>query len=419
MYTTDNMPFDDSYYNKTINRYARKGKNDKGIPYEYPLPIGVVLHETASPNPDNAKGTLNYNLTDPPGSSYDFLIARDEKDGYATIFRYVNPKTHISYHAGVNSSALGFTGWNVNVNLLGIEVDGRNNGEPATSAQIRSLKLLAQWLYKEIGIIISSDVYLAHSFVAPRDKRNNIYKSDPRGYNSRVIDEAGLLFMHKPRITFRVFQEALAKKQSPILPEAEAIYNAFINAGIDPAIGLAFAYHEHKFGLFGIINELDLRNWGAVRTHHAYKGEIVSTSKGTFAKYPSWLTSVHDWIARIKGRYISAGLYTVERAIPVYAPTSDGNNPKAYINAVYKLLASWNTQADFGHIPLSKEAMYEVPNSIATYWSNSGREWLPDRYTLGYIKSSEKVGETAIYFFERGRLRLNADGSIDSMLLNE
>ncbi len=420
MYTLENMPFDDIYYGKTPNKYPRKGTDNAGKPYEYPPPEGAVLHETASPNPANPHGTLKFNLNNPPGTSYDYLIARDTlPGGYATIYRYVNPVTHISYHAGVNSAAMGHTGFNVKANLVGIELDGRNNGESVLPAQIKSLQLLAQWLYKHLGIVISSHNYIPHSVVAPRDPRGGIYKTDPRGYTRAVIDKAGLTFEHSPRITFSQFNAVIAANHPPMLTESNAIYKAFINAGIDPGVGLAFAYHEHRLNNTGVVPRYNLKNWGAVRSPWAIKTPIVSTASGPFAQYTSWLESVIDWIARIKGRYIGKGLFTVELALPVYAPTSDGNSPKNYIAAIYKYIDAWDNTPDSGQIPTGPDSYHEVPQPIKRYWDLSGGVWLADRFALGYLVGVEGRGADTIYTFERGRIRLNSNGSIDSMLANE
>jgi hypothetical protein len=213
---------------------------------------------------------------------------------------------------------------------------------------------------------------------------------------------------------------ALTAISSPIVPEGEAIYRVFVESGIDPGVALAFAYHEHKLGTAGLIPKHDLKNWGAVRTPWAIKTEIVSTSSGTFARYGSWLESAIDWVARIKGRYIARGLFTVELALPVYAPSFDSNNPNAYTRAVYRYIDEWDNEPELGQIPTGDAStMLEVPAPIARYWEASGREWQGDKYALGFIKSIETRADGNVYIFQRGRLRLNTNGNIDAMLLDE
>lgn len=53
-------------------------------------------------------------------------------------------------------------------------------------------------------------------------------------------------------------------------------------------------------------------------------------------------TRLRDWCERINERYINQrGLDTVDKAIPVYAPASDGNNERTYIDHVNRLVADW------------------------------------------------------------------------------
>ncbi|GIV95478.1 MAG: hypothetical protein KatS3mg057_0135 [Herpetosiphonaceae bacterium] len=40
-------------------------------------------------------------------------------------------------------------------------------------------------------------------------------------------------------------------------------------------------------------------------------------------------------------RYVARGLDTVEKAIPIYAPSWDGNVPARYIWAIKQLISTW------------------------------------------------------------------------------
>ena len=96
---------------------------------------------------------------------------------------------------------------------------------------------------------------------------------------------------------------------------------------IDPAIGLAMFGHESGYGLHGVATKT--RNWGNLRkslgrAHHVADG---------WAWYTTWADGAADW-ALLMRAYVGRGLTTVARAIPVYAPSSDGNAPTAYIDAV-------------------------------------------------------------------------------------
>ena len=68
----------------------------------------------------------------------------------------------------------------------------------------------------------------------------------------------------------------------------------------------------------------------------------IGTHPQRFAIYATWQDSLRDWCERINERYIrERGLDTVEKAIPVYAPASDGNLPQSYIDFVTEHVADW------------------------------------------------------------------------------
>jgi hypothetical protein len=162
------LSFNDQYYNKSANQEWRsQPMNDF---------VGVIWHETASPNPDNPHGTLSYNLEFKIRSSYNYLVARD-----GTIFRYIDEVTRIAYHAGVNSfvaiDGTIYRGSTFNVHFIGVEIDGANDGTPITEEQRDAIVQLMIFFSNERGIPIDPKFHLGHKDVAPG------YKSDPRGYN--------------------------------------------------------------------------------------------------------------------------------------------------------------------------------------------------------------------------------------------
>lgn len=59
---------------------------------------------------------------------------------------------------------------------------------------------------------------------------------------------------------------------------------------------------------------------------------------------------------------------------------------------------------------------YPVDLALKAYWERSGGIWQRDRYALGYALSPLING---IQRFERGRLRLKSDGTIEGLLLSE
>lgn len=144
---------------------------------------------------------------------------------------------------------------------------------------------------------------------------------------------AGLTFLHTPRISRERFRAVLA--HSPALPEADACYDICVSTGLDPAVALAFFRHESSYGTQG--RAIATRNWGNIRRSQGRAKAVVNG----FAMYASWADSLADWCELIKARYVGHGLTTVEAAIPVYAPSSDGNAPARYIAAVRAAVAAW------------------------------------------------------------------------------
>lgn len=120
----------DEWYNLTAN------KSEGRPPW-----LGVIVHETDSPDPDNPAGTLNWNLSPDVGSSYHDLIGRD-----GVRYRYLDPEQFVAWHAGVNTmiwvDGLQYYGGDVNANFLGIELDGACDGTPATDAQLATMAQL-------------------------------------------------------------------------------------------------------------------------------------------------------------------------------------------------------------------------------------------------------------------------------------
>jgi hypothetical protein len=160
------MHTNSDWLNKTAN------KSPGCPPWRY-----VIVHETASPNPDNPAGTLNYNLSSSVGSSYHDLIGRD-----GVRYRYLDPEKYVAWHAGVNTrvwvDGVQYDGGEVNSNAIGIELDGRCDGTPATSAQLHTMaELLCEY-----GLSYDFPVDAEHLIMHAKavEPINPSYRSDAR-----------------------------------------------------------------------------------------------------------------------------------------------------------------------------------------------------------------------------------------------
>jgi hypothetical protein len=152
----------------------------------------------------------------------------------------------------------------------------------------------------------------------------------------------GLTFKSEPRISQESFVAILQRAGSPAAPDAAALYNIITSYGLDPAVALAFFKHESSFCQAGACANNNLRNWGMQR--RPIKAERSTGIVNGFARYASWQDSVSDWCELILYRYVNRGADTVEKAIPIYAPSSDNNVPSAYINTIRRVVASWAGQ---------------------------------------------------------------------------
>lgn len=153
-----------------------------------------------------------------------------------------------------------------------------------------------------------------------------------------MVDD--LIFLSSPRISLATFTQTLRDAGSPAAPQAAACYAALVGFGVDPAIGLAFFQHESTFGRMGIASRT--KNWGNLR-----KGGRATGAIQGFAAYSSWVASAADWAQLIAQVYVRQhGLDTVRKALPLYAPSSDGNVPTAYADAVVRSVLRWQAESD-------------------------------------------------------------------------
>ncbi|HZR44006.1 MAG TPA: hypothetical protein VFB12_28085 [Ktedonobacteraceae bacterium] len=137
-----------------------------------------------------------------------------------------------------------------------------------------------------------------------------------------------------PSICADLIDRVLAAYHSPASGEGQHLYGDGVAVGIDPVFALAFFMHEDTFGLYG---------WGAA--NHSL-GNIRCTPgyrcQGGYRAYAAWDDGFKDWYQLVRDQYVDRwGLRTVDRIIPVYAPSADHNDVCAYINAVKVAVATW------------------------------------------------------------------------------
>src|SRR5579871_4704976 len=136
-----------------------------------------------------------------------------------------------------------------------------------------------------------------------------------------------------PSLSASFVDRVLSAYHSPAVGLGAALYADSVQFHLDDAYALAFFLHESAFGTTGV----------ARYTHSL--GNIICSGYATcyegFRAYPSWQVGAWDWFRLIRYEYLPRGLTTVQTIVPVYAPSSDGNDPSAYIKAVLSAVATW------------------------------------------------------------------------------
>ncbi|GCF10666.1 glucosaminidase domain-containing protein [Dictyobacter arantiisoli] len=93
--------------------------------------------------------------------------------------------------------------------------------------------------------------------------------------------------------------------------------------------------------MFGTIGEAHVTlSLGNLR---CYKGVACVDQErgGGYAKYSSWEQGFHDWYALIHNYYVARGLTTIDKVIPVYAPTPN-NADAGYIQSIKHIIDTWH-----------------------------------------------------------------------------
>jgi len=157
------------------------------------------------------------------------------------------------------------------------------------------------------------------------------------------MTDTDLTFYGPQRISAALFVRVLKDAKSPAFLEAPTLAMIPLQYGIDRAVALAFFKHESSYGKVGVATHT--RGWGNLRKGMGRSnGVYTSPVSGTFATYATYADSLIDWCELIHYYVSSLNLRTVRPALRRYAPSSDGNNPDAYGNAVIAQVNAWMTQ---------------------------------------------------------------------------
>lgn len=142
-----------------------------------------------------------------------------------------------------------------------------------------------------------------------------------------------------PSIAADFIDRVLSAYGSPAAGTGQSLYDLGVQYGIDPVWALAFFMHEDSFGTTGIgaVNH----SLGNIRCSAGYSCQYG------FRSYATWEASYQDWYDLILNGYVKGSVSsacpctTIEQIIPVYAPSSDGNDIQGYIAALVQAAQTW------------------------------------------------------------------------------
>jgi hypothetical protein len=137
-----------------------------------------------------------------------------------------------------------------------------------------------------------------------------------------------------PTISAQFVDQMLCKYGSPACGTGQELYNDGVNAGIDPAFGLAIFWNESNFGKSGV----------ASSSHSLGNLRCIPDAAcvGGYAAFSSWQDGYSAFYKLISGPlYVGSGLNTPEAILPRYAPSGDHNDPSHYASVVNAAMGLW------------------------------------------------------------------------------
>ena len=140
----------------------------------------------------------------------------------------------------------------------------------------------------------------------------------------------------------------LAAYGSPLQGQGKALVALSARYKVDDAVALAFFVMESRAGTQG----------EAVLTHSFGNLRPMpgAPSLDGYRFYDSWLDGAAEWFQLIRSLYLDTlKLDTVEAVVPVYAPSTDNNQPAVMVAGIHQLVACW--RGDVSACPDSPDAV--------------------------------------------------------------
>lgn len=205
------------------------------------------------------------------------------------------------------------------------------------------VSLPAAWNLKKSSSVVGAAPL--PSTRAPSPVRPPGEETWPRPLTQRSAGEFD--FLSPPTVSLETYQRVYCQPRhgrvSAACPYAPQMYQLLVDAGIDPAIEMAFAAKETEFGATGPgrapqynLHNIVCNRWDGSTCDGPYHYR--------FATYANYLHGLNAWIRLLlhSGRYIDAGNRTFRSVLPIYAPAFE-NNTALYIAQAESWVRGWRS----------------------------------------------------------------------------
>ncbi len=149
-----------------------------------------------------------------------------------------------------------------------------------------------------------------------------------------------------PSLSAARIDQILAAYHSPATGLGRYIYDRGLHYGIDPVHVLAIFLHESQVGTAG-----EARKTMSPGNERCIADRpCVDQSLGGYAQMQSWADGFEHLYSLLFYGYIKGQVTiplvghvctTIEQIVPVFAPSSDGNDVQVYINAWIRVVDGW------------------------------------------------------------------------------
>ncbi|RAQ94579.1 glucosaminidase domain-containing protein [Thermogemmatispora tikiterensis] len=153
----------------------------------------------------------------------------------------------------------------------------------------------------------------------------------------------GYALQGRPTVTVDFIASLLTQYQSPLVGDAQLIYQTGEQMGIDPVYALAFFLHDSTFGTVGLARVT--HSPGLL--HAPVTADCHCRSLSGYRSYQSWEDGIRDWFRYVRNYYLDQqGLGTVGQLVPAYAQSRDPLVVKTFIQMVERQVTLWRQQSE-------------------------------------------------------------------------